>query len=133
MKEIVSVIVVAIENPEGKILLLKRAPHKKLAPNLWNIVSGHIEENEEPLAAAVREIGEETGLSVELAKEYPMYDVDYDGKIWRTWAFRFSTPHKEPTLNEEHSEFMWVDSSDIPSFEVIPIILEDLRQMKYIE
>jgi len=44
MKEIVSVIVAAIENPEGKILLLKRASHKKWAPNLWNIVSGHIEE-----------------------------------------------------------------------------------------
>ena len=46
------------------ILLMKRAPHKRVFPNHYNGVGGHIEANEDPLTGAVREIQEETGLSV---------------------------------------------------------------------
>ncbi len=50
-----------IKNDEGKVLLVY---HKKL--NVWIYPGGHIEANETPDEAVVREVKEETGLDVEI-------------------------------------------------------------------
>ena len=44
------------------VLLLKGAPDKRLWPNLYNGVGGHVERQETPLDAVRREIREEVGL-----------------------------------------------------------------------
>lgn len=51
-------------NPDGEMLLLH---HRKLG--VWLYPGGHIERNETPDAAVLREIGEETGLHVTLLGE----------------------------------------------------------------
>jgi len=45
-------------------LCLRRAPHER-SPGTWESVHGHIDEGETPVAAAVRELREETGLAAE--------------------------------------------------------------------
>lgn len=45
----------------GRVLLTRRADNKK-----WAVVSGILEPGEEPAAAAVREVAEETGLTVRI-------------------------------------------------------------------
>lgn len=47
---------------ENEVLLLKGAPTKKLWANLYNGLGGHVERGEHILAAARRELYEETGL-----------------------------------------------------------------------
>lgn len=50
---------------DQKILLQKRAPTKKVFPNLWDIsVAGHIGAGEEIETAAIREIAEEIGFRI---------------------------------------------------------------------
>ncbi len=44
------------------VLLLRGAPDKRLWPNLYNGVGGHVERGEDVLASARREIQEEVGL-----------------------------------------------------------------------
>jgi 8-oxo-dGTP diphosphatase len=48
----------------GDVLLLKGAPGKKIWPGRYNFVGGHVEQSESLMAAARREIREETGLEV---------------------------------------------------------------------
>lgn len=47
------------------VLLLKRGPERRVFPNKYNGVGGHIERYEDALSGAIREIKEETGLDVE--------------------------------------------------------------------
>jgi len=49
---------------EDEILMFKRSESKKKFPGYWSIPGGHIDEGEDPLAAAIREVEEETGLRV---------------------------------------------------------------------
>jgi 8-oxo-dGTP pyrophosphatase MutT (NUDIX family) len=58
--------VAAVVVREGRLLALRRSPHKDAGPGLWETLSGRIEPDEEPLAAVRREIIEETGLEVEV-------------------------------------------------------------------
>ena len=46
-----------------KVLMCKRAPEESL-PGIWSIPSGHIEGNETPKDAALREFKEETNISL---------------------------------------------------------------------
>lgn len=49
---------------EDRVLLIKRAPHKRIFPNQYNGLGGFIEANEDPYTSAKREIQEESGLTV---------------------------------------------------------------------
>ena len=57
-------VLVFVTNGE-RILLLRRAAHKRLWPGLLNAPGGHVERGEDPYAAAQREVMEETGVHVE--------------------------------------------------------------------
>jgi 8-oxo-dGTP pyrophosphatase MutT (NUDIX family) len=62
-------------SPDGPLILLIRDSYRN-----WGFPKGHLEEGEAATGAAVREIGEETGLT-DLALHGPIDDID--------WFFRF--------------------------------------------
>lgn len=51
-------------NEEGKLLLTKRSPSKSFAPNLWENTGGHVVAGESGEDAVIRELEEETGITV---------------------------------------------------------------------
>jgi 8-oxo-dGTP diphosphatase len=51
---------------DDRVLLIKGAPNKRLWANKFNGIGGHIEQREDVLSSAQRELSEETGLQVEL-------------------------------------------------------------------
>ncbi|MFJ5547578.1 NUDIX hydrolase [Streptomyces sp. NPDC093225] len=50
-----------ILDPAGRAFAQRRAPDRRLFPDCWDIVGGHVEPGEALLDALAREIGEETG------------------------------------------------------------------------
>ena len=107
------------EGPEYLVLL--RSPEKR---GYWHRVAGGVEWNEEPAAAAARELAEETGLAaVPVALgESLSYDLAGDPEEVRArfpagtaritvWPFVADAPAGwEPALDEEHVAARWLDS-----------------------
>ncbi|MEU9401483.1 NUDIX domain-containing protein [Streptomyces sp. SID4985] len=50
-----------ILNQSGKAFAQKRSPHRRLFPDCWDIVGGHVEPGESLLETLAREVEEETG------------------------------------------------------------------------
>jgi len=80
---------IMLRNSEGKIFTAQRADRPK-GTEAWQMPQGGIDKGELPLAAALRELEEETGVSpdfVTVVAEHPKW-IDYDlppelmGKLW---------------------------------------------------
>jgi 8-oxo-dGTP diphosphatase len=56
--------VVLLVDPQGYMLMQHRSADAAISPGQWGLPGGHVEQGEEPLAAAHRELLEETGLTV---------------------------------------------------------------------
>ncbi|MBO9713778.1 RNA pyrophosphohydrolase [Sphingomonas sp.] len=122
---------VMLMNREGRVFVGQRIDSTLEA---WQMPQGGIDEGEEPHAAAVRELWEETGVGadlVELVAEAPrdlFYDLPEDlvGKVWkgkyrgqrqRWFLFRFNGEDGDVKIETEHPEFRawrWSDPADLP-------------------
>lgn len=100
-----------IINDEIEFLLLKRSPDQYY-PNLWQMVSGKIKENETAYNAALREIKEETDLTPEKFWVIPtvnsFYSPDKD-YICLLPVFAAKVNYNcEIKISNEHTEYKWV-------------------------
>ena len=98
-----AMLVVYRPGPEFLVLLRTEA--------YWHLVSGGIEEGEQPDEAALRELEEETGLATpEGFRPIPL-ELGYrrPDETWITvHPFAAGAPRGwEPVLNEEHVEYVW--------------------------
>ena len=92
-----------------RVLLLKRSQQVSTNQGRWAAVSGYIEEGEEPLAAAKREVGEEIGLhAAVLLKEGGLHIIRSDDVVWNIHTFLFSAPDEKVSLDWEHTEYRWL-------------------------
>lgn len=106
----------------GKVLLSRRQ-NKGWGDGLLCIPGGHIQPNELPRAAAVREIKEELGMNISEDDLVYCCTEAKHSSVERTYLsveFTLETD-QEPINNEPHecSELVWVDPHNLPS-DVIP-------------
>lgn len=95
------------------ILLMKRAPHKRIFSNHYNGVGGHIERDEDPRSGAIREIKEETGLDVSNVRYCGTTHIDA-GESTGILLFVFvaETTSREVVDSEEGS-LHWLPIQDV--------------------
>lgn len=77
-----------IFNSEGNLYLQKRADTKDIQPGKWDSsVAGHIDLGEAPEVAALREAGEELGLSNIVPQFITKYIIETDTEIELSYCF----------------------------------------------
>lgn len=93
----------------GKILVLKKSSHSKFEPNTWEIVTGHLEFEEQPETGIIRTIEESTNIEATIkltlssgffyrGKDFPMVYI----------AFWCQYQKGDISLNSTHSEAKWI-------------------------
>ncbi len=102
-------VILVYNKEEDKILMCKR--EKEPYKGKFNLVGGKVEQGEDELHAAYRELQEETGITKEDIKltnlmnfEYKMQDMElelYVGKL-----------NKEKKVVEEINKLYWIDKQD---------------------
>ncbi len=111
---VVDVYVIAgSDSSTWRVLLLRRSADTR-CPGAWESVHGHIEGAERPENAALREVLEETGLTV--ARLYnvtvqPFY-LHSIGTVQMSVVFAAFVDDVAMTLSAEHSEFAWLSVSE---------------------
>jgi len=99
---------------DKKVLLLKRAKEGDKWAGYWNCPGGSTEKGESRYETAVRESREEIG-------PLPLFQV-YNHIDQRGYTlFLAQAKYKfTPLLNNEHSEWKWVDEVDVLSYDLHP-------------
>lgn len=102
------------QNDKVEVLLERRGT----PPNQhkWCIPGGHVEKNEEPIDAAVRELKEETHLTLDKSNLIYIGHHDYESKRDK-FNYIFATEYKgtEKIKADSDAEYIeWVDISDLP-------------------
>ena len=133
---------IMVLNAQGRVWIGKRQPRDGADPDhAWQMPQGGIDEGEDPLAAAQRELYEETSIrSISLIAEAPFwirYDYPPDiatnkrtrafrGQSQKWFAFRFEGAESEIDIltppdghRPEFCEWRWEDAQELPDL-VIP-------------
>jgi ADP-ribose pyrophosphatase YjhB (NUDIX family) len=104
----------------GKALIVRRA--RTPALNLYTLPGGAVELGESLTEAVVREVREETSLSIEpvaLAGHREVITRDAQGKIERHFVilcFAARWLAGETTLNDELDDARWIDQSELGAY-----------------
>ncbi len=122
-----AIALVACWNTQQQLLLLKRKAGAHGA-GLWSLPGGKLEANESALQAAVRELGEETGLSGTHWRHL--------GKSSHTYAHTqlyftlFVCRCAKPSDLQAESEALWVSRQDVSQY---PMLEANQTLMKMLE
>lgn len=81
------VVHVWIQNSKGEFLLTRRTPNKGY-PNLWECTGGSALSGDDSLAAAMREVREETGLTVSPENGSCVLSLKREDNFCDIWLFR---------------------------------------------
>jgi 8-oxo-dGTP diphosphatase len=121
---IVSVYAV-IRNEKGEFLLLRRSENSRTNPGKWDLPGGKVNPDESLKEGVVREVWEETGISIvpgDIAGE-----VNFELPKKRVIAIVFNGGYvvTDVKLSDEHREYAWVSLEDILGMEELPAYFKD--------
>lgn len=99
----------------------------------WEFPGGKINKNEDVISAAVREVAEEVGLSVDPIKALDEVDFNYGGDIGRvrvSFVECVVRGNFEPIVNPAvHKEIRWVDIKSLSLLDWIEADMEFVRKL----
>lgn len=115
---------------DEKILMLHRPITARSYPGRWSLVSGKMEEGEEIIDTARREILEETQIEVsEPISSLPPVYVRENDTVWKVYPFLFDAAGQMPVLNKENTEYRLVTIDEMKDLELVDLTIEMLSEI----
>lgn len=111
---------------DGDVLLMKRAPHKRVFPNQYNGLGGHIERDEDPLNSVIREVEEETGLEIYDVRLRGVYNIDAGDETGiMLLIFTAETDDREIKVESDEGTLHWTPLATATTLDLV----EDLPEI----
>lgn len=119
---------------EDRMLALRRSPSTYAGGN-WNVVTGGLEAGEQPLAAAVREVEEETGLAVDIgAAPVTAYLTELRGEEMVVIVFQGRYLGGEVELDDENDAYAWLTPTEFEAAcswpQLVQAVYESSRRLE---
>ena len=125
-------VVGAVVQHDSKVLLLQR-PEDDFMGGIFELPSGKVEPGEALDTALVREVAEETGLSVSAIRDY-LGSFDYQsgsGKKSRQFNFAVDITAPEPVILQEHDAYVWTALTEEPPVtDAVKEVLSKYREVR---
>ena len=101
-----------IFNPNTKrVLLIQRSNADDIGADTWENAGGNVEEGEDPEAAIIREIREETGIT-DISVKRVAYVALLPFKPVLIVVYLCETNTETVSLSNEHQAYIWADKAD---------------------
>jgi len=111
------------------VLLMKRGPHKRIFPNRYNGLGGHIERDEDVVASARREIEEESGLTVRDLRLRGIHQVD-TGEATGILLFIYTAwSEGRAVVDGPEGTLEWVHPRDLVSLDLVEDVAQILERL----
>lgn len=105
-------------DPAAQALLISR--HDRRGRLIWSFPKGHLEAGETDRDAAIREVGEETGIIAKIIE--PLGEIDFwfmaDGRRIHKTVHHFLMRYDSGVISDEDPEVVevqWVDFEEVPA------------------
>lgn len=119
---------------EGKILLVKRSGDLKFYPNVWNGISGFLDDGKDFDEKVKEEVSEEVGVTEENIVSIRRGDIFHQdepayGKTWIVHPVLVTVNTKVVTLDWEAERFQWLSIDEAKTLELLPGFDEVLKRV----
>ena len=104
---------VVLHDDSGRCLLLKRSMSSKGNPGKWDLPGGKVDSAETFEHALLREVAEETGLSISLGRVLGAAESESPTTRVVYLILEAHLESGEVCLSDEHDEYVWVDRQDL--------------------
>lgn len=118
---------VLLRNESEKILVLRRSGKYAELEGVWDIPGGRIEPGTPLNENLMREIQEETGLELTTQPRLVGVQDIFPSKDQHVVRVTYvARTHGDPVLDEEHTEFRWVEFKELRELSGIDRMVADL-------
>ncbi|MFG6494647.1 NUDIX domain-containing protein [Fictibacillus sp. UD] len=129
----IHVVVKGVIVSEDKMLIVKRSAEDEIGAGTWEFPGGKIKFEEAIEAALIREVSEETGLSVTVDRI--LYATTFFTKATRKvvlMTYLCQSPSSDVLLSKEHSDYMWASKEE--ALKRLPtVMLGELEKAHFLE
>lgn len=114
-----SIKVVIHDDDAGRCLLLKRSPNSKGSPGKWEFPGGKVESGENFDAALLREVAEETGLTISLQHVVGSAEYELPSRKVAYLILDARVESGQVRLSSEHDDYAWVAPEELATMDLV--------------
>jgi 8-oxo-dGTP pyrophosphatase MutT (NUDIX family) len=124
-------VVNCVVKAKNTILILKRSERVGSFQGKWSSVTGYVEEGENPVQSAFKEVREEISVPSPalLRQGRPVY-TRKGCTVWISYPFLFSIEEStEIRIDWEHTDYRWVTPGELENYDTVPGLSRNLSAL----